>query len=476
MINPPQWISDREEELCTSLCDHLLQNDEEGKDENIVLVLEQAMKDMARCLPPTVFKAATNVRTTDCDDEKELDGCQRNFIRGVVAKATLRYEATKSSLKNCSMTNNSDIQKNAKKPKQQNSFSLFDLLDQQAGDAQQHDVIPEIFRMVEGLNYSIELCADLIELVEKMTIDEFVRICNRDEALLQESDETFRLINHSNSSSPVIKLLNCIDRGLFFLATYTREDDERKILSLASRYIQFYWGFFLDLISEHLRMRSFEFEDAPKEVCFRLVMFTISVIKEHFRSRLFVYHRKCDGVQMNIEEANSVYIGHQKLSFARMIIVFFNSLLQEISKLSMGNVISQHRIEILLTNLFSVIFMDVTPINRVEDADSAVTHYMCPLSLLSLLDTNARWFTTWARHTNSQVLLKLIHETDNFFDNSQRENFKTGAVVIDIRCKNGFDVSMIEKSTRNVKSSILKITIAVCGRHFPLDKFQEASK
>ena len=106
MINPPQWISEREEELCASLCDHLLQNDEEGKDENIVLVLEQAMKDMARCLPPTVFEAATNVRTTDCDDEKELDSCQRNFIRGVVAKATRRYEATKSSLKNCSMTNN----------------------------------------------------------------------------------------------------------------------------------------------------------------------------------------------------------------------------------------------------------------------------------------------------------------------------------------------------------------------------------
>ena len=41
-----------------------------------------------------------------------------------------------------------------------NSFSLFDLLDQQADNAQQNDVIPEIFRMVESLNYSIELCAD----------------------------------------------------------------------------------------------------------------------------------------------------------------------------------------------------------------------------------------------------------------------------------------------------------------------------
>ena len=39
--------------------------------------------------------------------------------------------------------------------KQQNSFSLFDLLDQQADNAQQNDVIPEIFRMVESLNYSI---------------------------------------------------------------------------------------------------------------------------------------------------------------------------------------------------------------------------------------------------------------------------------------------------------------------------------
>ena len=48
------------------------------------------------------------------------------------------------------------------KPKQQNSFSLFDLLDQQADNAQQNDVTPEIFRMVECLNYSIKLCADLI--------------------------------------------------------------------------------------------------------------------------------------------------------------------------------------------------------------------------------------------------------------------------------------------------------------------------
>jgi len=73
-----------------------------------------------------------------------------------------------------------------------------------------------------------------------------------------------------------------------------------------------------------------EFEEAPKEDCSRLVMFTISVIKEHFRSRLFVYHQKCDGVQMNIEDANSAHIGHQKLSFARMLIVFLNSLLQDL--------------------------------------------------------------------------------------------------------------------------------------------------
>ena len=46
--------------------------------------------------------------------------------------------------------------------KQQNSFSLFDLLDQQADNAQQNDVIPEIFQMVVSLNYSIELCADWI--------------------------------------------------------------------------------------------------------------------------------------------------------------------------------------------------------------------------------------------------------------------------------------------------------------------------
>ena len=73
--------------------------------------------------------ALTNVIIIDFDYEKELDSChrnfirgvvakatrryeatksslKRNFIRGVVAKATRRYEATKSSLKNCSMTNN----------------------------------------------------------------------------------------------------------------------------------------------------------------------------------------------------------------------------------------------------------------------------------------------------------------------------------------------------------------------------------